>query len=175
MIALRHLQPQSRCRLQGRVASEWAGSVQLFYGDMRTVELPSKVEILVSELLGSFADNELSPECLDGAQRFLARESLSQQTDDSVLITAAADGISIPSSYTSYLAPLSSAKLYSEARRGDAQKGSETPYVVMFQAVNILSGSGGGRLSRCGPKIQECWEFEHPRRDVPLDDRGKYL
>lgn len=26
---------------------------------------------MVSELLGSFSDNELSPECLDGAQDFL--------------------------------------------------------------------------------------------------------
>lgn len=26
---------------------------------------------MVSELLGSFSDNELSPECLDGAQAFL--------------------------------------------------------------------------------------------------------
>ena len=26
---------------------------------------------MVSELLGSFGDNELSPECLDGAQKFL--------------------------------------------------------------------------------------------------------
>ena len=25
----------------------------------------------MSELLGSFGDNELSPECLDGAQRYL--------------------------------------------------------------------------------------------------------
>jgi protein arginine N-methyltransferase 5 len=25
----------------------------------------------VSELLGSFGDNELSPECLDGAQKFI--------------------------------------------------------------------------------------------------------
>lgn len=30
-----------------------------------------QADILVSELLGSFGDNELSPECLDGAQRFL--------------------------------------------------------------------------------------------------------
>ncbi len=30
-----------------------------------------KADILVSELLGSFGDNELSPECLDGAQKFL--------------------------------------------------------------------------------------------------------
>jgi type II protein arginine methyltransferase len=47
-------------------------------------------------LLGSFGDNELSPECLDGAQRFLKP-----------------DGISIPSSYwtpllnTSFLQSLS--------------------------------------------------------------------
>ena len=45
----------------------------------------------------------------------------------------------------------------------------------MFQAVNILSGHGGGNGGRCGPQIQECWEFEHPRRDVVLNDRGKSL
>lgn len=41
---------------------------------MRTLEVPEKVDILISELLGSFGDNELSPECLDGASRFLKRE-----------------------------------------------------------------------------------------------------
>ena len=30
-----------------------------------------QADILISELLGSFGDNELSPECLDGAQIFL--------------------------------------------------------------------------------------------------------
>ena len=30
--------------------------------------------MLVSELLGSFGDNELSPECLDGVQKFLKGE-----------------------------------------------------------------------------------------------------
>ncbi len=39
--------------------------------DMRVWNAPEKADILVSELLGSFGDNELSPECLDGAQRFL--------------------------------------------------------------------------------------------------------
>ena len=48
----------------------------------------------------------------------------------------------------------------------------ETPYVVMFQAVNILSGEGGGFSGSCGRRIQECWEFEHPRRDIPMDPRG---
>jgi type II protein arginine methyltransferase len=44
----------------------------------------------------------------------------------------------------------------------------------MFQAVNILSGQGADDGGRCGSQIQECWEFEHPRRDVVLDERGKY-
>lgn len=30
-----------------------------------------QADILVSELLGSWGDNELSPECLDGAQHLL--------------------------------------------------------------------------------------------------------
>ena len=50
--------------------------VQLHFGDMRMLELPEKVDILITELLGSFGDNELSPECLDGAVRFLKREHL---------------------------------------------------------------------------------------------------
>lgn len=38
---------------------------------MRVIQVPEQADILVSELLGSFGDNELSPECLDGAMRFL--------------------------------------------------------------------------------------------------------
>ena len=49
---------------------------------------------LPSELLGSFGDNELAPECLWAAQPLLTF-----------------DGVSIPSSYTSYLAPLHAACL----------------------------------------------------------------
>ena len=50
--------------------------MKLLYGDMRALEVPEQVDILVSELLGSFGDNELSPECLDGASRFLKRKSV---------------------------------------------------------------------------------------------------
>jgi protein arginine N-methyltransferase 5 len=38
---------------------------------MRSWNPTHKVDIMVSELLGSFGDNELSPECLDGVQRVL--------------------------------------------------------------------------------------------------------
>ncbi|KAI6116886.1 PRMT5-domain-containing protein [Pisolithus croceorrhizus] len=128
---------ESYCVDHERKAKDWGSSVELVFGDMRYVELPEKVDILVSELLGSFGDNELSPECLDGAMRFLKP-----------------NGISIPT------------------RESKELKGVETPYVVMFQNVNLLSGDGGGVGGRCGPQIQECWEFVHPRRDVAVDDRG---
>jgi hypothetical protein len=40
----------------------------------RLCDLLTQADIMVSELLGSFGDNELSPECLDGAQAFLSGE-----------------------------------------------------------------------------------------------------
>ncbi|KAJ8482510.1 hypothetical protein ONZ45_g14922 [Pleurotus djamor] len=147
--------PNAYVTLQSRVKNEWKDRVTLLYGDMRYIEVPEKVDILVSELLGSFGDNELSPECLDGAMRLLKPT-----------------GISIPSSYTAHLAPLSSSKLYNEARVGKEEKHLETPYVVMFQAMNLLSGDGGGVSGHCGRKIQECWEFVHPRRDVVFGPSG---
>jgi protein arginine N-methyltransferase 5 len=51
--------------------SEWGDQVTVIDQDMRTWKAPEKADIIVSELLGSFGDNELSPECLDGAQHFL--------------------------------------------------------------------------------------------------------
>jgi protein arginine N-methyltransferase 5 len=48
-----------------------------------------KVDILVSELLGGFGDNELAPECLTACKKLLSPT-----------------GVSIPSSTTSYLAPV---------------------------------------------------------------------
>ena len=60
-------------RLQEREALEWGNSVKLVYSDMRSFNPAEKADIIVSELLGSFGDNELSPECLDGVMRCLKR------------------------------------------------------------------------------------------------------
>ena len=81
------------------------------------------------------------------------------------------EGISIPSSYTAHLAPISSSRLHKEFKPKD-DKGAETPYVVMFQAVNMLSGDGGGLRGACGPKVQECWSFFHPRPGAVLNAQG---
>ncbi len=62
-------------------------------------------DLIVSELLGSFGDNELSPERLDGGQRFLKK-----------------GGVSIPSSYTSYISPIFSPKLWSTSRDSNDKK-----------------------------------------------------
>lgn len=49
----------------------WGEAVTIVSSDMREWNAPEKSDIMVSELLGSFGDNELSPECLDGVQKFL--------------------------------------------------------------------------------------------------------
>lgn len=84
-------------RLMSQKEETWHDKVTVVSCDMRYWEAPEKADILVSELLGSFGDNELSPECLDGAQKFLRD-----------------DGISIPSQYTSFICPIQSSKLYNE-------------------------------------------------------------
>ncbi|KAH8117716.1 PRMT5-domain-containing protein [Phellopilus nigrolimitatus] len=155
--------PNAYVTLQQRQQMEWNDKVTVLFGDMRHLEVPEKADILVSELLGSFGDNELSPECLDGAMRFLKD-----------------DGISIPSTYAAYLAPIQSSKIHHEAggskdaKEKDREKGLETPYVVMLQAINFLSSDAPGAIHgrRCGGRIQQCWEFEHPRKDAVLDARG---
>ncbi|WFD04459.1 type II protein arginine methyltransferase [Malassezia obtusa] len=153
--------------MQDRVLSEWGSDrVDVVHGDMRTLPVPDRVEdradIVVSELLGSFADNELAPECLDGAMRFLKRTSLADP----------ADGISIPSAYEPYITPIAAAKLHAtigqmqhapQAPAGlgmgasVAQTTFDAPYVVLLQSANLLADDAQGMR----PAVQPCWRFEH--------------
>lgn len=138
--------PNAIVTLETLNEEEWNGAVTVVSTDMRHYKAPEEADILVSELLGSFSDNELSPECLDGAQKFLKQ-----------------DGISIPCSYTSYATPLSSPKLYSEVS-GCQEVGKspdahfECPYVVRLRNVNYLAES------------QPVFTFVHPNNDMPIDN-----
>ena len=103
--------------------------VKLLQCDMRDWEgikrhlLPSEgAHIVVSELLGSFGDNELSPECLSGVSSVLNQY-----------------GVSIPYQYTSYLAPLTSAKLWMQARDLYEGKGLGMPFVVNMYSCQQLA------------------------------------
>jgi protein arginine N-methyltransferase 5 len=93
---------------------EWGSRVTIIHEDMRSWQPECRADIMVSELLGSFGDNELSPECLDGAQRYLKgrkRIILIHILKSNFLLD---DGISIPYSYTSFVCPLQSPRIFSE-------------------------------------------------------------
>ncbi|KAL3495241.1 PRMT5 arginine-N-methyltransferase-domain-containing protein [Aspergillus germanicus] len=130
------------------------------------------IDIVVSELLGSFGDNELSPECLDGINHLLNP----------------VHGISIPASYTAHLTPISAPKLHADVVNQTVSNPAapETPYVVMLHAIDYLStsqaqaGSGNPGLANnvrssvatvpfetSTPFVQTAWSFSHPNRDIP--------
>ncbi|KIW98210.1 uncharacterized protein Z519_01794 [Cladophialophora bantiana CBS 173.52] len=143
-----------------------------------TTPTPYKIDILISELLGSFGDNELSPECLDGVQHLLNP----------------VHGISIPASYTAHITPIAAPKLHADILHGMGSNpnAGETPYVVMFNAIDYLStkpsAAADAKSSRglahtrqsqqpVGPPfptpptpvpvIQQTWAFLHPNPALP--------
>lgn len=124
--------PNAIVTLRNMVLDEWGDKVSVVSCDMRNWKAPEKADILVSELLGSFGDNELSPECLDGAEVLLKD-----------------DGVSIPCQYTSYIAPLSAPKIHADLGKGN-DSDYETPYVVMLRNVNVLA------------EPKSCFTFKHP-------------
>lgn len=78
--------------------------VEVIEGDMRKFQPSRKCHIIVSELLGSFADNELSPECLVGL------ENIYGEDPDNVIM--------IPQKYTSFVNPANLPFITKEARKG---------------------------------------------------------
>lgn len=139
------------------------------------------VDIVVSELLGSFADNELSPECLDGVNDLINP----------------VHGISIPASYSAHFTPISAPKLHSDVINQTVSNPAapETPYVVMLHAIDFLSSkdspsdvdakaqSAANRSSTpagstsatefATPFVQTAWTFSHPNRNIPPQSQTK--
>lgn len=64
--------------------------VDVVLADLKTWDKPPTFDLIVSELLGSFGDNELSPECLNWAKKFIKPE-----------------GISIPYNSVNFITPIS--------------------------------------------------------------------
>ncbi|EED23287.1 protein methyltransferase RmtC [Talaromyces stipitatus ATCC 10500] len=146
--------PNAFVLLQHHNENIWGGAVNLVKSDMRSWKGPHReiensadpqnqgsvdhtpIDILISELLGSFGDNELSPECLDGVTHLLSP----------------GHGISIPASYSAHLTPIAAPKLYADicGQRISNPAAPETPYVVMLHAIDYLSTTsspGGGQAA----------------------------
>jgi protein arginine N-methyltransferase 5 len=136
--------PNAVVHLNARAAVEGWRDVTIIHADMRDWNAPEPADILVSELLGSFGDNELSPECLDGAQRFLRP-----------------GGISIPQAYTSFLQPITAHKLWTDVNAYDDLEHFETPFVVKFHRFTPLSPS------------QPLFTFTHPNTSQPVTDNSR--
>ncbi|KAF2747247.1 protein arginine N-methyltransferase HSL7 [Sporormia fimetaria CBS 119925] len=165
--------PNAYVLLQRHNVEDWTRQVTVVKTDMRAWKGPSladgtfgKVDILVSELLGSFADNELSPECLDGVQHVLNPQ----------------DGISIPASYTAHFTPIATPRVWSDifSRSVTADPTAfDIPWVVMLQQLDYLSTEpqtessqsqllNGAKPNQLNleapltPVVQTAWKFSHP-------------
>ena len=133
--------PNAVVHLNARAAVENWRDVTIIHADMRDWNAPEPADILVSELLGSFGDNELSPECLDGAQRFLKP-----------------GGVSIPQAYTSFLQPITAHKSWTDVNAYDDLEHFETPFVVKLHRFTPLAPS------------QPLFTFKHPNCDLVIDN-----
>ncbi|KAL8992885.1 MAG: hypothetical protein Q9188_007475, partial [Gyalolechia gomerana] len=170
--------PNAFVLLQRHNELSWQNQVHLVQSDMRSWKGPSStsppthlhqqqqkrhqssqtthhaIDILISELLGSFADNELSPECLDGITPLLNP----------------IHGISIPASYTSYLTPIAAPKLHADilARTPSDATAPNTPYVVMLHAIDYLSTTlpslSSPPSAPAQPIVLAAWSFSHGPR-----------
>ena len=146
--------PSAYAYLLSRNQNDWDQKVTVVKSDMRSWPGPHRtkadgsveygsVDILISELLGSFGDNELSPECLDGIQHVLSPQ-----------------GISIPSSYTAHFTPIATPRLHADllSRIPVDPNAFDTPWVVrLFQVDFAAKPKVPGHH-----RFQEAWEFVHP-------------
>ena len=164
--------PNAFVLLQRHNKETWNGRVNLVQSDMRCWNGPAgagparlhnyTIDILVSELLGSFADNELSPECLDAVTPLLTPDH----------------GISIPRSYTSFLTPIATPKIHADllARSGTDASVQCMPWVSMLHSFDFLSSKGTitapeDRSDQAGkplldPLVLRTWSFEHGPPDA---------
>lgn len=116
-------------------------NVEIFFGDMRDfAEVEGSFDLIISELLGSFGDNELSPECLWPV------ESLLKPT-----------GTFIPQSYTSFIEPCYSPVLRAQVKdlRG-VLEGDAFDYGYVVHVTRAFK--------MCSSPLP-VFKFEHPRVD----------
>lgn len=145
--------PNAIYTLNALLEEIWQGvDIQIFSEDMRDFNPPEKADIIVSELLGSFGDNELSPECLDGAQKHLKPS-----------------GISIPCSSTSFIHPIMSSKLYNAVRLIDRMyhpRDKNASVVANYENTYVVYPKNVYRIAYPKP----LFNFVHPNFSKTIDN-----
>lgn len=123
--------------LQKKNFEYWNNFVTLINEDMRKWKSNDKVDICISELLGSFGCNELSPECLWNIEQNHSKPTT----------------IFIPESYSSYIAPVTTPLLYQKLSQETFSENNylESPWIIHDIPYDILS-----------TRVNELWTFKHP-------------
>lgn len=125
--------------LSKRNFDNWNQSVDILNVDMRDWSPKESYNIIISELLGSMGCNELSPECLYPLEKYLDK----------------VHGCFIPESYTSFIAPTFTPKLYNTLKSEGNEIAFHKQYVVK-QLESCL----------CSTKINDIWTFNHPSSNI---------
>lgn len=126
--------------LQNRHKTDtWKKYVTVILKDMRYLQNIEKADLIISELLGSFGDNELFPECLDGVQKYLK-----------------IGGKSIPQNCLSYIEPICCSELYFKILQNKFDGNNQMFYVINIYSFCPVSIDGA----------KECFYFETPNKDL---------
>ncbi|CEP61555.1 protein arginine N-methyltransferase LALA0_S03e05490g [Lachancea lanzarotensis] len=121
--------------LQKRKHEYWKDSVELVKDDACSWRSELKVDLCISELLGSFGCNELAPESLLNVEKHSCKKTT----------------IFIPQSFSSYVAPISAPLLYQTLTTINVPNAFEKPWIVHNIPHCITS-----------TKLNEIWSFHHP-------------
>ncbi|KAH3671690.1 hypothetical protein OGAPHI_000395 [Ogataea philodendri] len=117
----------------------WNNKVDIINADIRTWQpktaSQSGFNLVVSELLGSFGCNELSPECLYAVESYCDISNC----------------IFIPKEYSSFAAPAISPSIYTKLLEGTDSDRFHKCYVPLCDQYDILSS-----------KYSKLWTFQHP-------------
>uniref|UniRef100_A0A183BW51 Protein arginine N-methyltransferase n=1 Tax=Globodera pallida TaxID=36090 RepID=A0A183BW51_GLOPA len=138
----------------------WSNSVQIVQSDMRSLsslvdsDVLNRPDLIISELLGSFGDNELSPECLDGVSPILKPST-----------------ICIPQSYTNFITPIQSLHLHQSIATLNRSKGDEQ-CISMGRSKNALCHASDCCYVVCMEQfcflvdtVEPCFSFYHPNKE----------
>lgn len=135
--------------LQKRNFDKWQNRVTLINEDIQNWQINmaesqrTKVDLCISELLGSFGCNELSPECLLSLQKYHSQK----------------ETVYIPQSYSSYIAPIACPVLDMQLQKMCKQdlhvNVTQQPWVLHNIPYQTLSS-----------KVNELWTFSHPMSEA---------
>ena len=87
--------------------NKWENKIKIVHTDIKDYEMEEKPDLFFSELLGGFGDNELSPECLYWAEKYLIilYRNITPET------------LCIPQNYISYIKPISYQEIHRQIEK----------------------------------------------------------